>query len=335
MFHFDLNTTILQNNMPSKEVHMFGKISIRNIPAAIWEGLENLASQHDRSTEAEARYALRSWVEPLLKNNERSARRNEVSARLRDLLDQVNKIYRGRPIKPSHIAEEINEDRAESVENWFTGEIEPSFKQLDAVADYLGGTKEWLKHGDGRTFPVRSERVPEDPVEGVNWLLDLDQERKVTFLHLIRDANETGTLAIVKQYGDWHCKTFTTPYHISEEIGSGGESSLAHLSIILQMLYMHYTKKGGNLVIKSYLLPTEGFDLLCGGQLHPLSILRDGGVEAPWWEDFWDITQFRKQNYWVGWKSVCERIYRVIELRPNLHEKRMQISSQEHPFLQP
>lgn len=313
---------------------MFGKIAIRNIPAAVWEGLEVLAGQHDRSIEAEARYALRSWVEPLMQRNERSARRTEVSARLRDLLDQVSKAIRGRPLKPSHIAQAIGEDYAEGVENWFTGEIEPSFKQLDAIAAYLGGASEWLKHGDRQMFSVESERIPEDPAEGTTWLLDLGEAEKVTYLHLVREADETGSLLIVKQYGDWRCKTYTTPYHVSEEIGAGGESSLACLSVVLELLYKHYVKAGG-LTIKSYLLPKEKFRILCEGQTHPLMILREGAGEAPWWEDFWDVEQFRKQDYWPGWKSVCERIYRVVEQKPYLQEKRDLIRSGKHSFFKP
>jgi plasmid stability protein len=45
---------------------MFSKIAIRNIPSQIFRALETLADLHDRSTEAEARQALRAWVEPLL-----------------------------------------------------------------------------------------------------------------------------------------------------------------------------------------------------------------------------------------------------------------------------
>lgn len=113
---------------------LFGKIAIRNIPSEVWAGLESLAAQNDRSTEAEARHALRNWVEPRLQKQERSARRTEVSARLRDLLEQFNAARVGSAIRPSHIAHEIGEQHAEPVEQWFTGELEPSFKQLEAVA---------------------------------------------------------------------------------------------------------------------------------------------------------------------------------------------------------
>lgn len=311
---------------------MFGKIAIRNIPTAIWEGLETLASQHDRSTEAEARHALRTWVEPLMHRNERSARRVEVSARLRDLLEQVNKAIHGSAIKPSHIAQEIGESKAENAEKWFTGEEEPSFKQLEAVASYLGGSSAWLQHGDRQMFDVESTRIPERATEGVTWLLDLDREEQIRYLHIVRENDETGSLVIIKQYNDWRCKIYTTPYHISEVIGAGGEASLANLSVIFELLYEYYTKRGGSATIKSYLVSKEDFKKLIEGKSHPLSIIRNNN-DIPWWEDFWDITQFRKQGYWSGWKSVCERIYRVIELKPPLQEERELIKSGQHPLL--
>ncbi|MDD2915589.1 MAG: hypothetical protein PHP70_09745 [Gallionella sp.] len=310
---------------------MLGKIAIRNIPAAIWEGLETLAHQHERSLEGEARYALQSWVEPLIQQKERSARRIEVSARLRDLLEQTNKTVRGRPIKPSHIAQEIGEDYAEGVENWFSGEQEPSFKQLDAIATYLGGESVWLRHGDRQMFPIESTRIPESPAEGFEWLLDLAEPEKVSYLHLVRNSNERGSLAIVKQYGDLRCKTYITPYHVSEVIGTGGESSLAHLSVILELLYKYYTTKGGTKVtVKSYLLSEGKFRALLEGQTHPLSLLREIS-DTPWWEDFWDVNQFRQHEYWLGWKSVCERIYRIVESTSYYQEQLKLIRSQTHP----
>ncbi|WP_439670874.1 hypothetical protein AEMCBJ_14565 [Cupriavidus necator] len=313
---------------------MLGKIAVRNIPADIWAGLETLAARHYRSTEAEARYALRSWVEPLLQRKERSARRAEVSARLRDMLEQVNRVSRARFIKPSHIAKAIGEDYAEPVENWFAGELEPSFRQLDAIAEYLGGMSEWLQHGDRQMFPVESIRISEDPAEGTKWLLDIaDTDEKVSFLHLVREEGSTGSFTVVKQYGDWRCKIYSTPYHVSEEIGAGGEGSLAALSVTLHLLYKYYVRKAeSRLVIKSYVLPKESYQALLGGNEHPLTLLARG-ADLPWWEDFWDIGQYKKQDYWPGWKSLCERIYRAVEHRTFLTEQRDLIKSEKHPLL--
>lgn len=311
---------------------MFNKIAIRNIPAAIWDGLVGLANQHDRSTEAEARYAIKSWVEPHLRDDNRTARKVEVSARLRDLQAQVVEAKNGRALKPSHIAEAIGESHAEAVEAWFCGTEEPSFKQLEAIAKYFGASRDWLKHGDRQMFAVESARIPEDPAQAVSWLLDLDSTEKVTYLHLVREADETGSFVLVKQYGEWNCKVLITPYHLSEVIGAGGEAALAYLSLIFELLYK-YLRAGDRLMVKSYLLPKEDFQNLCSGKVHPLIALRSGGLAALWWEDFWNEELFPKQDYWPGWSALCERINRVVKLKPLLHEEKELIRSGQHPLL--
>ncbi len=313
---------------------MFGKISIRNIPQQIWIALEALADKHDRSTEAEARYALRAWVEPSLLELDRSTRRAEVSGRLRSVLEQVNTARTGSALRPSHLAQAIGEDRAEVVEDWFTGRAEPSFSQLAATATYFGVVTEWLQHGDAQMFPLsHHHRVPEDATAAFDWLLSWDEENlnaKVTALHLAREASTTGGLIVIKENGEGHCKTFPTQYHVSEEIGSGGETALAHLWVTLELLYKHPSRSATT--VKSYLLAPNDFDALRKGNTHPLAVL-NRAQHATWWEDIWDKTMYPKQKYWSGWLSVCEGIGRAVASRPRLVEELDKIRRGEHPVM--
>lgn len=314
---------------------MFGKIAVRNIPNEVWERLEILAKAHDRSTEAEARYALRSWVAPSIRDDNRSARRTEVATRLTDLLEHVNKAIHGSEIRPSHIAEEIGESHAEETENWFAGTSEPSFKQLDKVASYLGGVRIWLQHGDRQMFPAESMRLPENAVEAAKWMFDIGEAERPTKIMFVREVAEAGSLVVVKQYGRWRCSSYLTGMNVSEVIGAGGEAALAHFSILLELMYKYYTTAGENntnIVIKSYQLSPDKFRLLYEGKEHPLILLRNI-PDQPWWEDFWDVDMFRKQEYWPGWKSLCERIYRVVELKAYLQEERTLIRAGHHVFL--
>jgi antitoxin FitA len=218
-----------------------------------------------------------------------------------------------RPLRPSHIALGIGENHAGPVEKWFTGELEPSFNQLAAVAEYLGGVPQWLQHGDGHPFPVEYARLPEDPAEGVKWLLDFKDGEPVDHLRFVRSGSKEGSLAIVKQHRPHHCKIYHTPYHISEEIGAGGEGSLSWLTLIFNLLYNCYTsnqRSPSGLVITSYIVPQTDFDILISGRAHPMTVLR-GIHQQPWWEDIWDADQFRKEQsivYWPGWRALCERI---------------------------
>lgn len=314
---------------------MLGKIAIRNIPQQIWAALESLATEHDRSTEAEARHALRAWVEPSLIQHERSARLSEVSVRLRSLLEQVNEASSHTAIRPSHLAQAIGENYAEKVEDWFIGREEPSFSQLKATAEYLGANVAWLQHGDNHMFPVAIHRLSDDAAEAVIWLLNWDEaepDTKVKSLHLVREASKTGSLLLIKELQNGHCKTFTTQYHVSDQIGAGGESALAHLWVTLELLYKRYTRGGGITHVDSYLLKPAEFKELYTGNTHPLTILCKE-PKALWWEDIWDQNMYQKNEYWPGWRLLCESINRVVASRSNLVQERDKIRNGDHPFL--
>lgn len=307
---------------------MADRLTIRSISPEVLMGLETLAAKNERSLESEARYALRSWVESLLlMNQERSGRRAEASARLQELLLEVNRIRSGPFLRPSHIAEGIGEEYVETVEQWFTGEKESSFSQLDAIGKYLGGVGAWLRHGDGQPFPITYQRLPEDPEECVQWLRHIDGTQKVSRVHLVRSLSKEGQLAIVKQDEEWRCQTYVTPCHVSEEVGADGERTLASLSLSLRLLYK--VNSASSSAVTSYLLEVEDFMRLIQGRVHPLTVLHSANRRL-WWEDLWDEDQFRRERatvYWHGWRSLCERIASMVEDNASLREQRNRIAS--------
>jgi len=246
------------------------------------------------------------------------------------MLTQVNSGQRGTKLTPSHIAEAIKEERAEDVEDWFLGEKEPSFPQLSAIASFLGVDSDWLKHGDKTLYPPAYERLSENPFEAVDWLLSWDladnqsDDGKLKTLHLIRADNPTGGLYMVKESDKGHFRTFYTPIHVSEEIGAGGEASLAALFVTLELLYKRYTAMGNGIMVLGYQLRPDDIAQLTNGNTHPGSLLKEGS-RSMWWEDIWDSEMAPKHNYWPGWKSLYERIERVISARTHLNELRTQI----------
>lgn len=310
---------------------MSGKITVRNIPELVWNALEVLASKHDRSVEAEARHALRSYVEPLLQANVRSTRRLATAERLRSALAMVNSVRFGRQFNPSHIAFEIGEDYGEPVEEWFTGEREPSFSQLASVANLFGVEKRWLQFADEPIFPVESITVPDDSAGGVKWLLDIEESDRVTCLHLIREEGVGGSLVVVKQYGEWKCTTHSTQFVLSESIGRGGESALARLSLILELLYAYI--KGKAISVRGYNIPRDKTVAITEGRVHPLFVLNQA-PRSTWWEDIWDVDMFRSgTKYWVGFPQLAEYIYERVESSAYWREERNLIRSREHPLL--
>jgi antitoxin FitA len=311
------------------------KILVRSIPLPVFQGLEALSKRHERSVEAEARFAIQSWVEPLLLSNNRSMRAKEVAGRLQLLLEQVNAVTRQAKMTPSYLAEQLHEERAGLMEKWFTGEDEPTFKQLDAIAEYLGANPDWLKHGDKHVFPFEPESMPRGVTEGARWLLDLDkpQSERLTRLHFVRADDETGAFVIVKQYNDWRCKSYGTPFHISEATGATGGADLIRLAIIFELLYKSSSSQRNGASLQSYILPDKLFKKLCESKFHPLTLVYPE-FNKPWWEDIWD-TRSQNEEYWPGWKSLCQRIAKVTELDGYKAEIEL-IRTGEHPlFKQP
>lgn len=310
---------------------MVSKIAIRNIPDEVFRALETLADSRDRSTEAEARVALRAWVEPVLVQERRNNRRKKIAERLNQALIQFNAEKRGGTLTPSHVAEAINEKRAEHVEDWFLGVQEPDFSQLTAMANLFGVKPEWLKHGDLAMYSVEHKRLPENPFEAVDWLLTWDPEEpsdgSLKTLNLIRSEDREGALFLVKESDKGHFRTFGTPIHVSEEIGQGGEAALAALFLTLELLYKRYTTASGHtnkLTITGYQLQPDDVNQLMTGDSNPRSLLARG-VQSTWWEDLWDSAMAPKQSYWPGWKALYTRIENVITNRPRLNETRSRI----------
>ncbi len=315
------------------------------IPLELKEQIEDSAKSANRSINAEAVSRLyQSYMldqratsesikalEALLQRSTPSARRMVIAERLNTLVNDINEIVMGK-IKPARIAMEIGESYAEPVENWFEGKTEPSFKQLEAVALYLGAVPEWLQLGEDSKYPVHYSRVPESSVEGVAWLLDLDQPVKPTHIYFIRQLSAAGELLIIKKYNDWRCTVHLTPYHVSEMIGSGGESSLAHLMVIWHLLYKVYVSTSP-LIVQSFLLSPEEFNEISRGQTHPLKPLQHR-INQPWWEDIWERDISKTPDYWSGWEALCLRMQRAIAHRSFLSNTHEQIFAGQHPFVQ-
>lgn len=320
------------------------KILVRGLDGEVLQALEAMAANSDRSLEAEARHALRSWVQPLLVSQERSERRAELSQRLSTVLAEINGVTRQR-WRPSHVAQGIGEPLAGPVEDWFLGRVEPTFDQLSKVSDFLGLSCRWLQHGDGNPFPVGNVRLSEDAGQAVRWLLNLPEDPQAPLdpyepappfpemerLIFIRSASEAGELAIVKQRDRYRCQTYMTPTHVSDVIGAGGEAQLMALSVTLELLYKLYAKRG-SMTVTSWIVPDKAFSALVAGQVHPLS-LADGSSNQPWWEDFWDEQMASKHAYWKGWDEITARIRRAVDLTDRFAKQRALIRSGEHPAL--
>jgi transcriptional regulator with XRE-family HTH domain len=261
------------------------KILVRGIPDAHWDALLNLSKASDRSLEAEARQAIKAWVEPVLTRGEQSTRRKDVAKRLQHLLEQSNAGRTSQPRRPSHIAELIGEQSAEAIEQWFLGEVEPSFGQLDRISRALGASVSWLRHGSNCTFPVVYETPPEHPEVVAQWLASWEEngpkgEEQATEIHFVKEAS-TGRLAIVKLSSRNHPRINIVPSNESSA-PIYESSAFHHFSTALQLLSQYYPESA-KISISSRFLESAMFGVLVNGNHHPTPILKNG-TALLWWE---------------------------------------------------
>ena len=288
------------------------------VPSELKEKIEVSAQHNNRSINAEAVSRLYNSFsesqqnlsasikafEEMLRQNRPSSRRTKIAARLNISLEKVNEaLTYSKKLSPARIAKNMGNNYAEPMENFFMGLEEPSFSQLENIAEYLNINSDWLLFGEGSIFSISYSRVPTPEQDGVNWLTDKNLNNNLTHLYFLRQDSEAGELIIIKQYGNWHCTVFKTPYHISEVIGATGESNLIRLFSTWKLL----DKQSPPPSVRSFLISPKDYQTILSGETHPLTIINQL-TDKPWWEDIWDHNVYEKMDYWDGWKSLCRRI---------------------------
>ncbi|MBR7782118.1 hypothetical protein [Undibacterium luofuense] len=246
----------------------------------------------------------------------------EIPTRLNQLLGQIN-LVRHEKIRPSHVAQMLGEDHALEVEGWFLGKKTPTFTNLLGIAELFGVEAKWLQHGDGHIYPVAHEELSRNPVEAVNRLLSWDGEvDKLEELHLIRAADDAGSLYIVKKSKHHHFRIYHTLIHVSEVIGATGEADLMSLFVTLEFLYKRRSEDGYKVSIVGHEMTREDIFVLVKGNTNPGLFLNKR--KSTWWEDIWD-RNMNGSNYWPGYHSLRERIERGISMNAHLTQLRANI----------
>lgn len=291
---------------------MFGRLTIRNLKVEIVERLNELASINERSVEAEVRYALAKWTE--LNGSEASVDeyyRGEISERLSFLIQQKNGALNFE-LKASHVAEKLGFAKGSIVEQWAQGKVEPTFEQLDALADYFSADPKWLKHGDGSPFDKTYIRIPEKPKEAIDWLLKKERYDDLINIAFIRDFS--GCIYVVKIYENQRSIVYYTPYILDGSVGNGGFNSLCELFVFWEQLYKEYTSSQGstslsasNIMIKSYIFDELDSQELEKGNIDPLALIKKQ-TDSSWWEDVWDKGDSRLREYWSGCRELCIKV---------------------------
>ena len=290
---------------------MSGRLTVRNLEDDVLSRLGELAKINERSVESEVRYALKRWTEPRKEMTVYQHFNDGIGMRLSLLME--NKNYNlDSPLKVSHISEMLGCNNPSTVAKWIEGEEEPTFKELEKLAELFAVSPKWLKHGDGSPFMIVHEKMPHEPKEAVTWLLKEERYRDLKNIAFVRTTN--GNIYIVKIYDKEKSIVYKTQYNLYGSMRNDDCISQINFFNFLEELYNQYipsheplSKILSDILIHSYVFDDQDSNRLTTGFVDPLSIIyRHSNIEA-WWEDVWqDASNLRE--YWTGCKELCLKI---------------------------
>lgn len=162
----------------------------------------------------------------------------------------------------------------------FLGSQEPSFEFINHFCATFGINRNWLI--EGKEAPFREfEGTQYDPLDYLDEIEALAPNR----LYFIRSASEMGEVFLLLKLSDYKYKIISRVWHISDHVGSGGQSQIFgmyRLILALQKSRLS-TSCGGRI------LPEDKFNDLLGGNVFPGSVIEFPAQENPWWDDFVDV----------------------------------------------
>lgn len=283
------------------------------VPNDLKEKVESAAKENGRSINAEAIARLESSFqasnqdlsvalrvfEQLLLAKTASPRKQELAERLNLAMNHINQLPRiCANLSPARIACDLGAEYGEDFELYFSGQLEASFLQLEKISTYFGVDPMWLKFGTKSMYNVSYARLPRDVENAIAWLSAEGKTKQICFL---REDTKEGALLIVTRYNDWVCNIYSTPYHVSECIGSSGEADLKALLKLWRVLCV----KERQIDIDSFLVDSVMYRKLSSGFFHPLDLIEQL-PKGYWIEDIWDKEM--TESYWEGYTSLKQRL---------------------------
>ena len=256
-------------------------------------------------------------VENFLRARSPTERKKVVAERLNFVLSELKKIYHFNEFTIAELAFEINEDTADEAEAWFRAELEPTFGQLEKIAQHTSVNPNWLLFGKQTPYDIQHIRLNEYLDQDIKLLVGSNPNNeylnnsKVKEIKFIRELSEAGQLIILKIYENYAVETFYPPYHISDVNGVGGYNSLLYFCLLTKVLLRYYNSK---VTICSHLLSKEQFKLILTGKVHPLTIA-EKLPNIQWLSDLVDKFPYENLDYWDGFDELRARLIRDFDAK--------------------
>lgn len=285
------------------------------IPAELKALISEAAQVSGRSINAEAQYRLEasfksnegSYSEALTRLKDffdahlRSAHLISLAHKLSFILSEAQAVDSFNTPSISRVAEALGYNNVINVEGWFEGRKEPSFEELNKLAEYFGCQKGWLIHDEGKPFKKESFEFGFDIKDNAERLLEGCNESKVKSLWFARNNTVYGELLIIKHYDNWRGSVLNPRIHLCDSVGLGDTTNKALLTLTLEYLCKHYPLK-----TKGALVSESDFNELIWVEQNPIKII-DKYNHNTWVEAIWNESIYSKKDnsYWEGWHEMC------------------------------
>lgn len=283
-----------------------GQITVRGISSELMARLRAEASEEGRSLDKQAQHILAAHAANPSAVRQYAAQQSD---RLNALLSAIKETGQFSDWTPSKIAEKAGELDAIATVAAFAGEKPLSWSLADRIAGVFAASADWLKHGTGQAYSPRYWHWNGETGEVAAQLTAGAGLSRLSFL---RDDSQEGSLYVLRQFqGTPYIEWFSTPYHLSEEIGAGGEGDLQGVFRVLKALHENST----GCAIQSYIVSSSDVMRLLRSEelvIHPARLIKQGN-KSSWWADIWDERMIERNEYWPGQRQFSKRILRAME----------------------
>ncbi len=278
-----------------------GNFAIRNLSERAHEWIRRRASARRSSVEHEAREIL----ETAAVGDTAVRYPMHVAQRIKTLLESYNE---GQNIttKPSHISMRLGHDVGSVFDDWLNALKEPSFKDMADICELFGANLDWLAHGDGQPFTVERLHTFE-----YKYICEILSRPTIRHVHFIRANSSDGELAIIVRADNDTFKTYSTPLHVSENVGATGEAMLVTLSNVCQYFWVY--RRDNNIDVSSHILDYDLYISLIHGIKHPRAILKRCR-SVYWWEEIYEPhREGGAASFWPGFSELQKQIGFYVE----------------------
>lgn len=230
--------------------------------------------------------------QPYLQNEKFLERKNDISPELTEV-EKVAKRFRtvlelmneGRQhyskFTIPQLAQIMKLHKISELENVFNGKIEPSFSFIEDFSKTFGVNKTWLIEGKESPY---SNQLPfqREPMDYLSIINESDPEG----IYFIRENSDTAPAFIVLKVSKWKYLILNQTWHISDQVGAGGQKQLFSFYSLIKELR---DKRNMHTSCWGITLNKDEFNSLLCGQSFPGKYIDLGFTEDPWWDDLTDI----------------------------------------------